>query len=162
VKRAELIMAGFLLVVSLAYGLEAVRYPYTSRTGAGAGFLPVWTSLFGIITALLLIGRAWRMSGLAASTVGPFADRSAWLGVLPVALALVIWVALTYLFGGIVAIALFVFAVTWWLAGREDRLGTQRVILAAVTTVVVTVAIFLIFQAWLDIRLPTGILGGRS
>lgn len=161
-RRAEFIMAGFLLIVSIAYSVEALRLPYGGRVGPGPGFLPIWTGVVGIITSLLLIGRAWRLSGAAVTLPSPFDGQRTLAGMLPVAAALVGWVALATLLGGIAAIGIFLFVVTWWLAGREERTGAQRVVMAGATTAIVTVAIFLIFQAWLDIRLPAGLLGDRA
>ena len=86
----------------------------------------------------------------------------AWSGSIAVALGLVAWALLTPVLGALVTIALFLFTITWWLAGTEDRIGSRRLLVAGLTAVIVTLAVYLIFQLWLGVPLPAGILGGRA
>ena len=206
-RRAEGVVALLFLLLAVGFGLEGMRYPYYGPGGAGPGFLPVWTSLAGLVIGVLLLIRALRAAGTAPTPVplpfdampdsplaatgaaarAPAPDSSssestprppegaaqatapapvetpiAWRGSIAVAIGLVAWALLTAVLGAPVTITLFVFAITWWLAGTEDRTGRGRLLLAGLTAVVVTLAVFLIFQVWLGVPFPAGIFGGRA
>jgi putative tricarboxylic transport membrane protein len=150
----EAASAGGLALVSLYALVESTRLDAGTLTRPGPGFFPFVLAGALLLTSLALLVRArrgCRLTAPAPSTEEGAAARRPWVLVATVA-ALAIYIAIFERAGFIVAtVALLTF-----LFGALAR---YRWPIAIAASVVVTLASYLVFSTWLQVRLPAGVWG---
>jgi hypothetical protein len=147
VARADRITAALLLAFSAAFCAGALRY-YTwwGDSGPGSAFLPFWLGLVMTALALLLLLRKSAVD--TADWMPPAEGAKRVLVVLGVTVA---FVGLMQVIGMVVGIALF-------LAVLMRYLERHRWWLTAVVSVAAAGANWLVFEHWLRVPLPQGLL----
>ncbi len=138
-------------VAVLALGIVATllsrRLPYHSEYGPGPGFLPTWIGYVLIGCAVILT-----VQGLHGQDKGTaFFQPRTRLGV-----KVLVAIASTFLF-----IPLLGFAVSLglFMAASMRLMGSHRWVMCGLAGVGTAVGIHYLFGRWLDIPLPTGVLG---
>jgi hypothetical protein len=146
--------AGGLALVSLYALGESTHLDAGTLTRPGPGFFPFVLAGALLLTSLALLVRAWRGSRLTApvpSAEAVVAARHPWVLVAAVA-ALAIYIAIFERAG-------FIVATVALLAFLFGALARYRWPIAVGASVVVTLASYLIFGTWLQVRLPAGVWG---
>lgn len=148
-RRAEILMALVLLLGAAVLLREALRLPIGwTAVGPGAGFFPFWLAVGVAACAVILLGQGVRASSTEESRA-PFIPPGAWKPLLAVFLPMAAVVALVdylgiYLGGGL------------YLAGYTWLVGRHRWHIILPLSVLVPLALFLIFEKWFLLPLPKG------
>ena len=149
-RRTDQVTALVLLVFGVAYAVVAVRsYPYSTETGPGSGFLPVWLGAAMAVLALLLLAGASR-AGAAGGNWLPEGRGLARLVV--VVLATAVFVAVMDVVGMVLGSALFLLGILRFL----ERYSWPYALGIAVVVAAVNYAIF---TYWLQVPFPKSVLG---
>jgi putative tricarboxylic transport membrane protein len=159
-RRSDAWSAGVLALLALFALLESMRLHVGAVTRPGPGFFPLVLSLALGTVALALIVAARRARdgappapGAGAEARGTAMIARADLGrLLATVVALAVYVAVFERLG-------FVLATVGFLAFLFGALGRYPWPVAVGAGVVVTLAAWLIFDTWLGVRLPPGMLG---
>ena len=138
-------------VAVLALGIATIFFarqlPYHSGYGPGPGFLPTWIGVVLVLCSLVVT-----MQELRAPKRGQtfFQPRTR------MAVKILVVIAVTFLLfpllGFSVGFGLFICA-------TMRLMGGHRWVTCAVAAIVTTVGIHYLFGHWLDIPLPTGLVG---
>lgn len=149
--RLDKITAIFLFILSALIIWETSKMELYAEFGPGYGFLPFWLGVLLAILSIVLYVEAWRRPA-ADDAASPFPPRPA-LQVVTIALVLV-------------AVFAFVLEIVGYLV---DTLAFTFIMLtvveketwrhAAIFSVAFTVALYVLFQLWLGIRLPKNMFG---
>jgi hypothetical protein len=149
-RRADQVAGLLLLAFAAAYAGVALRsYGYSSETGPGPGFLPVWLAVAMAVLALLLFlgatrsrepGAAWLPAGR-----GP-------LRLVAVVVVTVLFVALMDVIGMILGTALFLIVILRFLEGYPW--GQTLAVAAGVAALT-----YFVFTYWLQVPFPVSPLG---
>ena len=138
-------------VAVLALGIATIFFshqlPYHSDYGPGPGFLPTWIGVVLVLCSLVVTAQELRAANLGETFFQPRTRM---------AVKVLVVIAVTFLLfpllGFSVGFGLFICA-TMRLMGRH------RWVTCAVAAAVTTVGIHFLFGHWLDIPLPTGLVG---
>jgi putative tricarboxylic transport membrane protein len=138
-------------VAVLALGIATIFFsrqlPYHSDYGPGPGFLPTWIGVVLVLCSLVVTVQELR---------APRKGQSFFQSRTRMAVKILVVIAVTFLLfpllGFSVGFGLFICA-TMRLMGRH------RWVTCAVAAIVTTVGIHFLFGHWLDIPLPTGLVG---
>jgi putative tricarboxylic transport membrane protein len=150
----KIIFSTFLFIVSLAYTQIGLGLNFFNDGKPGAGFLPIIVGvLLVLFTGVTLYQNTKEYKNTKKSSEVSSSNNS---GHGKDVILLIILIALTVLFlkllGGLLAMILFVFAILFFF-NRGKHL--QNI----VTSLVVPIVIFLLFEVWLNAGIPKGILG---
>lgn len=149
-RSTDRITGAILLVLALAFSVAALKnHTYWGDNGPGPGFLPFWLGIvMAVLAAMMLV------SALRDRNVG-----EAWLpggdGLRRLALVLGVtfaFVALLKWLGMVVATVLFMVT----LLRRLDRIAWPRTLAVSVAT---AGFVYLVFDYWLHVPFPVGVLG---
>lgn len=121
-----------------------------SAIGPGAGFFPFWLSIGVTVTAVALLVQSVRAPRHAAGE-GAFLPSGAWKPLLAVFLPIVAIIALLRYLGVYVGGVLY-------LAGYMRLVGRHSWGLTAVVSLLVPLALFMVFEQWFLMPLPKGTL----
>lgn len=135
------------LVLGVAVVVFARQLPYHSQYGPGPGFLPTWIGY--VLTACAIVVTAQELR--AADTGESFFQPRTRMAVTVLLMIAVTFLLLPVL-GFAVGLALFV-------AATMRVMGRHRWALCGATAVVTAATIHVLFRRWLDIPLPTGLIG---
>jgi putative tricarboxylic transport membrane protein len=138
-------------VIILALGAAVVYFsselPYLTEFGPGPGFLPLWLGIALIACSIGVIIKTL----LKTDRTGLFVKPRTKVG-----MQMLVLIAVTFLLfpllGFSIALALF-------SAISMKTIGKHRLIHCGLTGIVTAVGIHFLFGHWLDIPLPTGIIG---
>jgi len=140
------------LGLCIATLVSSLEFPLSDPLGPGPGFFPFWLSLAGGGLALLLLARATRAGVPARAGETLLPDRAGARRVASVLVSLVgVAVLLTPLgfrLTALVFISALLIALgarTWWIIAAFTLAGSFGV--------------FHVFSDWLEVPLPTGVLG---
>jgi putative tricarboxylic transport membrane protein len=142
----------FLLIVSAAICWASTDLPYGKANDPGPGFLPLWLGIVlgGMSIGLILQG--FREKGKANMIRDLLLEDVRWGKVFAALMALIVYAfAMEYLGFLIVTILLIAFLMRF-----IDPQPWKTVILWTLTG---SIGSYLIFQVWLKLRLPKGLLG---
>ena len=151
-QRADIVLPGLLTAfgaVILWQSVARMDYFYVDRGAPGPGFLPFWVSLGIVVLGAILTFQAARS---AAPTNVEWPDRLGFHRIL-------------YLIGGFLV---FLFAVRFigftlasilFLGVVSYLLGMRRMIVLLPVSIGVGLFLHLVFNTWLRISLPVGMLG---
>ena len=148
-KTLDIVAALVLLGLSALVAFETWDLPYWSTFAPGPAFASLWVAAAGALIGSVLLIQALRSSGIDSAD---WPDRAgARQVVLAVAALWLLFASLPYLgtmVGGLVFMLLFLLGIA------------RRPLVPSLAASVLTVAIVeTVFVLWLDIRLPTGVLG---
>ena len=149
-KRADELSGLVLLFVSLWLLYESSKMEMFFGTIPGSGFLPFWLSLALAALSAMLIYGGLRRPAAADSKISWPGRR----GLLWIVATLVGLVAYTFLIG-VIGYILSTFAFMWLLVWL---LGSYRWYWSAAISLATAVGLYAVFQAWLAMELPTGLL----
>lgn len=147
-RSAETLFAGLLLLAAAALVREALRLPVAwTATGPGSGFFPFLLAVGVGFNAFLVLARSLRSA--PATDARPFIPPGAWRPLLAVFLPIAAVVALIDYLGIYLGGAFYLAGYTW-LVGRH------RWLTIALVSVLVPLALFLIFERWFMMPMPKG------
>ncbi|MDO8598430.1 MAG: tripartite tricarboxylate transporter TctB family protein [Sulfuricaulis sp.] len=146
-KAVEMVVAAAILVLGLVAMVDS------RRVGAGwaddgpqAGYFPFY---IGLILCFASAWTLWRTLFAGKDITGVFVSRKKLRLVLSVFIPSVIYVAATYFIGIYVASALFIGAFMYW----HGRFPWTKIV---PVSLLVPVAVFLLFEVWFLVPLPKG------
>jgi putative tricarboxylic transport membrane protein len=150
-RRSYLITGAVFLLLAAFVAVEALKLRYYTPLGPGPGFFSFWLALILGGLALIMILQA---------TFGPpepmpedfFSNRIGYLRIGAVVLALVFAIALLEPLG----FSLTMFAVTAFLL---YTLGRQGIVLTVLVSLACSFGTYYVFDHWLMVPLPRGVLG---
>jgi len=147
-KKAETVVAVFLVLFSLIMVREALRLSIWSSIGPGAGFFPFWLVLGVGICAVVIV-----VQSLRAPRAGdePFIPPGAWRPLLVAFLPMVAILAMLRYLGIYIGGMLYLTGYMW-LVGRH------RWPYIVFVSILIPLALFFIFEKWFFLLLPKGIL----
>jgi putative tricarboxylic transport membrane protein len=136
------------LAIGIGVAAEARTLPYWHEYAPGPGFFPLWLGLLLAAVAVLELVVLFRSKGERAAAPDVRMTGRSWaLGILTVVAAQIVPFV-----GLILATVIFVAAASW-------TLEPTRKLTNALSTILIPLAVWLIFVAWLGVPLPKGPLG---
>ncbi|MHB9097389.1 MAG: tripartite tricarboxylate transporter TctB family protein [Syntrophales bacterium] len=151
-KKADLITGVVLLVLSGYVIREAWLMPPSATFGPGSGFLPFWLGVILAVLAVILLATTWRRRATGKDGVSPFPGTKALIAIGSVLVGLAVYIILIEVLGFLVDTFLYVA----FLLGVVERERWLTTLLVAVST---TAGLYLIFQVFLGITLPSNMFG---
>ena len=150
-KRLDQWNSVIFLVISVIICVASLRLQYGNVHNPGPGFLPLWLGiLLGILSVVLLINATLQKQGILLKEV--LNEKIRWKKVLFVLICLIAYGALMGYLGFLVSTFLFLFILLRFI----DRVRWWPVIL---WSLVGSCGSYFIFEIWMKLRLPKGILG---
>mgnify|MGYP001080107188 CR=1 FL=1 len=148
-KKADIIISLLFIVIAGGFLASSVKLGYMVEATPGAGFFPIWISLILAVSAIILL-----VQSIVRKDGGErwLPDREGLLRIAYLGGATISAVALTKFLGMLLALGLYM----GFLVLVLERHRWYTVLGAAVLT---PVFIYLVFQKWLMVPLPTGFLG---
>lgn len=148
-------MAAALLVLGLVLVRQAQRLPIGwTQTGPGAGFFPFWLSIGVTLFAAVILVQTLRIRSAPVPANGEaesFIPSGAWKPLLVVILPMIAVVGMLRYLGLYIGGAVYL-AGYMWLVGRHRPLSIVLV------SVLIPLALFLIFERWFLLLLPKGVI----
>jgi len=150
VKRADIISSVILMALFAFMAWQAGQLDMVYRNSPGAGFFPLWLSLAALlVSSVILVGAIRRSPDADRPIQWPRGIGLRRIGGTMGGFLLYAW--LITLLGFIVSTTLYMFFVA-------RLLGTRRWLPAAAVSVLTALGLFLLFNVWLKMDLPTGSL----
>ena len=147
--RGNFISGSFWFIVSVFFTIESYRLGLGSLNQPGPGFLFFWAGIFLGILSLSLLVEAWRKRPKGDKK--EIFDKRNLGKIALVLIATFLYAILIEKLGFILmTVALLIF-----ILGLIEKKGW---LFTVSTSVIITAAAYLVFQAWLKTRLPEGIL----
>lgn len=151
-KNSDLASSSFWLIFSILAGGESYRLGLGNFRGPGPGFLPFVASLvLGGLSSLLLLQTIYRKEEEKELTKA-LSDWGSWGKVVYTLAALLLYVFLLEKLGFLLCTFLLVAFLLLVIEG-------QRPSVVMATAFFATVFSYILFQVWLNIQLPSGVLG---
>jgi hypothetical protein len=142
----------FLLLIAGLICWGAFLLPYGNVRNPGPGFYPLWLGILLAAMSLALLWQSTRRKEGARTLGDMLAEKVRWEKVLWVLIALVLYAALMNTLGFLIA-TLFLLA---FLLRFIDPQPWRTVLL---WTLIGSLGSYLIFEIWMKLRLPKGLLG---
>jgi hypothetical protein len=143
----NLIAGMVVLALGGAVVFFSLQLPYSSEYGPGPGFLPLWLGIALMGSSIGVMIKTF----LKTDRTGLFFKPRTKIGI-----KMLVLIGITFLlfplFGFSIGLALFTTA-------SMKTLGKHRLVVCGLTGVVTAVGIHFLFGRWLDIPLPTGVIG---
>ncbi|MFB3886290.1 MAG: tripartite tricarboxylate transporter TctB family protein [Thermodesulfobacteriota bacterium] len=149
-KRGLIAVSIALMVASVVGMIESSKLPRSLKMGIGIGFLPFWMSAAIGILALLLFISTFR--GRMALEDKPIFVKESLSLVIPVFIAMILYLILINIVGYGISTFLFLFATILVLQ-------RSRWVTAFISAVVFTFFLYALFKLFLRAPLPTGLIG---
>ena len=146
-KIADLVGGLVVLFLGIAIVFFSSQLPYTTEYGPGPGFLPLWLGIVLIGSAAFVIANILRKHRTVEAFLKPRTKQSAMMFIL-----ILISFLLLPLLGFAVGLAFFT-GLTMRVMGRHGWIA------CGLTAVGIAIGIHFVFGQWLNIPLPTGIVG---
>lgn len=152
-RQGRLVATGAMLAFCLFALWQSLLLSLTDRLGPGPGFFPFWLALIGAALAVGLLVQIWREVPAVANDDerilphGPGGRR---------------WAAIVLLLAAVTIAMEFVgfrLAMLAFNATLVVALGERRWWLVILFSVAGSFGVFYVFTTWLDVLLPTGLLG---
>ena len=151
-KKADMITAIILLVLSGFVIQDAWRMPSSASFGPGAGFLPFWLSVLLAVFAIILFVSAWRRKATEKDGHSIFPGKQALLAITMVMVGLGVYIELIEILGFLIDTFLFIL---FLMKVVEKEKWPLTLMVAAGATAV----LFITFQYLLQITLPSNMFG---
>ena len=156
---AQFSFQAFLLFLA-AVGLAAARpLPYWKEVAPGPGFFPFWLSLLlalavlsSLITGRISASRARRISDRNDERPDPFLEKASLRRVLATLFISFFFILLVPWLGMLLASGLYLASLAFYLGGVRPR----SIVLSSF---LISLLIYYLFEVWLDVPLPVGFLG---
>ncbi len=151
-RQGRLIATGAMLAFCLFALWQSLLLSLTDRLGPGPGFFPFWLALIGAALAIGLLIQIWREASVANDH-----ER-----ILPHGAGGRRWAAIVLLLAAVTIAMEFIgfrLAMLVFNAALVVALGERRWWLIAVFSVLGSFGVYYVFTTWLDVLLPTGLLG---
>lgn len=149
-KRADRITGAVFLVFSLVALFESSKLPLADRSAPGQGFFPFWVSLTMVVLSALLL-----LAGLRRTTPNDpgitWPTRRGIFRIVAAFASLLVYIYLVSVVGYILSTLAFL----WLLVGL---FGSYPWYWSAGLGSTTAVLLYLVFQVWLGVQLPTGLL----
>lgn len=149
-KRADQLLSVILLLLFLLALFESSKLPMTEGLAPGRGVFPFWLSLVMVVLSSLLLLDTFRRSRMKDRRIR-WPSRAALLRIAAVFASLLVYAQLISVVGYILSTFAFL-----WLLLR--LLGSYRWYWSAGFGLGTALAVYLVFQLWLGVQLPTGLL----
>ena len=150
-RRAETVLAAFLLLGSLVLVRESLRLTVSwTSIGPGAGFFPFWLSVGVAIQGVIILVRSLR-GPAPPGRAAPFIDRHAFKPLLIAFLPMVAVIAAINYLGLYVGGALY-------LAGYMVFVGRHHWVTVILVSILLPLALFFLFERWFLLPMPKGML----
>lgn len=151
-KRANIVSSIFLLIIAILIFGSSVKMQYLTKDGVpGPGFMPLWTSVFiGIVALLILYMNIVRNK--PDSDKNPEFDKKFWLNSVKVLGVSAACLLITKLTGMLAAIGLMTGFLSWLFGTKSTKTNILLVIIPPVV-------FYFVFQVGLEIIFPKGLLG---
>jgi len=150
-RKADLITAIVLLLFSAFVIWESSGMDLYVEFAPGYGFLPFWLGILMAILSILLFVDAWRRPA-ARDEPAPFPSRQALINIVLILIGLGMYAFLMEIAGYILDTVLLVLL----LLGVVEK---EKWATTLIVAVVITAALYVIFQVLLGVNLPKGIFG---
>lgn len=148
-KRADIITAIVLIAFAVFIIVNAVHMKIMQQYAPGPGFFPL---LLGILLIILSLGILWQgIDPKKADKKTAFASKERTLSSVKLILGLAVYAAVLETLGYIIATFLLVLYIMLFVS-------KDKVKLSIITSLCITLLIFLIFQVGLQLHLPMGLL----
>ena len=143
---AELLSRILLLLLGVAVVFFSSQLTYYSEFGPGPGFLPLWLGIALVGSAAFLVGNFFRKHARVESFFKPRTKQCVIMFILIViAFLLLPWLGFPVGFALLAAAAMRI-------------LGRHAFFVCGITAVAIALGVYFIFDQWLGIPLPTGII----
>jgi putative tricarboxylic transport membrane protein len=152
-RQGRLIATGVMLAFCLFALWQSLLLSLTDRLGPGPGFFPFWLALIGAVLAVAL---------LFTTFLEPKGPADADVRILPYGAGGLRWLAVVVLLAAVtIAMDLIGFrlAMLAFNAALVIALGERRWWVIAVFAFAGSFGVYYVFTTWLDVLLPTGLLG---
>jgi len=151
VRRADIIGG----IVTILFGIIAItqsaQLDYWSQFGPGSGFVPLWSSILIVFGGILLVIQALRKRPMPVQTMDK--EKIKRLATVGVVAGLTVAAAVLMDIIGF-TLSMFLFMATMMGFSRKHR---WHVVVA--TAVTVAVSFYFVFDKWLQVPLPKGLIG---
>lgn len=150
-RMAELVMAVVMAAFSIYLMWKATELPigWIKGEGPGGGMWPFWLAAAMLASCIGILVNWVRRTSPPSQSLAPFLDVTAIRAVVPVALALLVTIALFDYAGAYVA--LFLFILFYFTV-----IGRRRLLSSLVASILIPVVTFFFFEIALKIILPKG------
>lgn len=152
-RQGRLVATGAMLAFCLFALWQSLLLSLTDRLGPGPGFFPFWLAVIGAALAVGLFVQIWREAPAVAND-----DER----ILPHGQGGLRWAAIVLLLAAVTIAMEFIgfrIAMLVFNAALVVALGERRWWLIAVFSVLGSFGVYYVFTTWLDVLLPTGLLG---
>ena len=150
-KKSELVSSSFWLIFSSLVTMESYRLGLGNFRSPGPGFLPFAASLVLGVLSLLLMLQTISIKGEEKETQEAWSQRGNWEKIVYTLAALLLYLFLLEKLG-------FLFCTFLLVVFLLRVVETQRWPVVIATAFLATIFCYILFQVWLKIRLPSGIL----
>ncbi len=151
VKTHDRISGLFWLGVSIFACFKSLQVEVGTIRSPGPGFLPFWAGVIVAILSLLLLAKSFVRSDVQDSPV-PLLHGTGWTRILLFLVILCLWAILLQRIGYLVS----TFGLMLSLLSLSERMRWWRRILGSI---LISSATYILFNIWLGVQLPAGILG---
>lgn len=151
-KYGDLICGAICAVIAAVVLVMSVQIGLKESASIGADFVPKIASVIMLIFSVVLMVRGWRASQIYEEKGAEYPSNLP--GVLTMMAALVVYAAALKTAGFLLTTLIFLF-LAFVLMSKKEETSCVRF---AVISVVVTLAIYLIFTRFFGIRLPRGLI----
>jgi putative tricarboxylic transport membrane protein len=151
-KKGDITFSVICMGLSLWLILESQKFAYASKFGIGPGFFPFWLGI--VLAGFSLFKFIASLRGkYDAEDLKPRLPRLGSLGRLGLIMLIMAGFALfMHILGFTLTVCLFVSIILFVLEG-------DSILKSAFYGVIFSAAVFLVFQYWLEVDLPKGLLG---
>lgn len=151
-KKSDLVSSSFWLVFSSLGTLESYRLGLGDFRSPGPGFLPFVASLVLGVLSLSLVVQAINRRGEEKEFQEAWFQKGNWEKIVYTLAALLLYVFLLEKLGFLLCTLLLV-------AFLLRVIERQRSLVVMATAFFATIFTYILFQVWLNIQLPSGVLG---
>jgi hypothetical protein len=150
VKRADILSSVILIGLFGFMAWQAGQLDMVYRNSPGAGFFPFWLSLAALlVSAVILVGALLRPADADRPVQWPRGIGLQRIGGTLGGFVIYAW---------LITVAGFIISTTVYMLFVARLLGTHRWLPAAAVSVLTAVGLFVLFNVWLKMDLPTGSL----
>jgi hypothetical protein len=147
-KKANMISSLIILSISIVYVIEAKKMPMSDGLSPGAGFIPFWIGIFMVLLSASLFIKSIKIKNTLGKTI--FLKKGQGLrDIAYITFSLFAYSALINLLG--YQISTFIFLIFLFKAA-----GRYTYKFSFGLSIIVTFALYGIFEYWLEMALPAG------
>ncbi len=145
--NAQFVAGSCLLLFSMAFLREAMRYKYSGSLGLGPGFFPMWLCCILTVLSLVYIGMSFKEKGVTKKIMPNAVSQR---NIMLILVSMLSFVVLLNYFGFIISSTLFLMVLFY---------GSYKWYIGLGISLTVSLFLFWLFQIILEIQLPALALG---